>query len=125
MKTKFVMYVAALLVVAIFSCSAFAAERVVESLENGRYIIKTNDRGVFWIDDNVHNRRVQLTGAPVGNRGSGVYEIVCGDQTRRIVNNGADLAIILQAVKGFTWPTMVATWAGKTIYNELCEQFKP
>ena len=119
MKKKFVECIAVLLVVAMFSGAAFAAERVVESLEDGKYIIKTNDRGVFWIEDNVHHRTLQLTAEPVRVKGrpqSGIFDVICGDQARRIVNDATTLSILLQK----TLRGKIAVWIGRTIYNELC-----
>jgi hypothetical protein len=109
--------------------TSFAADWIVASSDgDGNYILKMNDKGVFWIEDNVRGMTSPIT-TPIikiesfKTQQSGVYEIVCGAPTRYIVNNAADLFKILTARTSL--PTAIATWAGQAIDNGLCDYYKP
>jgi hypothetical protein len=118
-------FTALLCVLAVFSnVSAEAAERVLDTLENGGYIIKTNDNGDFWIEDNVHQmtQPLKIESRPTGR--SGAYELICGTKTRVVVTSVgltiSEITKLLSPVPAIP----VVTKIGTVIYNAMCEIWK-
>jgi hypothetical protein len=121
------------LMICTVSC-AEAADRVVAS--NEEYVVKMNDKGVFWIEDNVQNMTVPLEGKPTGQKKplvslegkptgqTGVYEVICGETTRKVVHNVAGISLIIEGAMKAPLHAKILTWLAKAIYDEMCARLK-